>query len=149
MFIGFMRFKRFSYSSAFPFSSCLFCNCRADSNTPLQLQKPFALWPSSFPLFLLSPLPFAFCLFTLYISVSRSPNVTAKRNVFFKNQKEKASPWGKAFSFLTLGWYQLAETGEVEALYPRIRLMTKSEGINLSSPRASLPLRRVSRVSAI
>jgi len=85
--------------------------------------------------------------FSLMYSVSRSPNVTP---FLKKNKKEKALPLGKAFSSnWLLTWYQLAETGADEALYPRIRLMRRSEGIKRSSPKAFFPICRVSRVDAI
>ena len=50
------------------------------------------------------------------------------------------------FSFLTEDQVdQLAETGADEALYPRIRLITISDGENLSFPKASFPFLRVSK----
>lgn len=55
----------------------------------------------------------------------------------------------RAFLFLDQRSGQLAETGADEALYPRIRLITNSDGENLSFPRASFPFLRVSKVLAI
>src|SRR6187402_2477839 len=74
-------------------------------------------------------------------------------NIFVANNDELVNKKGPdlvgAFFLIDLRLDQLADTGADEALYPRIRLITLSEGEKRSFPKASFPFWRVSKVSAI